>query len=77
MKQNGYDKRKAEKEAAKVVAKPLHSEHNLGLAVDIVSSSDMSMEKSFENTKEGKWLAAHCAEYGFILRIERDIVNGF
>lgn len=67
-KQNGYSRKKAEEEAARVVAKPGYSEHNLGLAVDIVAASDMSMEKSFELTKEGKWLAKHCAEYGFILR---------
>ena len=26
------------------------------------------MRQSFAETAEGKWLAAHCAEYGFILR---------
>lgn len=40
-----------------------HSEHQTGLAMDINNASS-----SFEGTKEAKWLAAHCADYGFIIR---------
>lgn len=46
-----------------ISARPGHSEHQLGLAIDVNSA-----EYAFANTREGKWLAAHCAEYGFILR---------
>jgi D-alanyl-D-alanine carboxypeptidase len=50
-------------EADLVSARPGHSEHQLGLAIDV-----NSLEYSFENTREGKWLREHCAEYGFIIR---------
>ncbi|MBQ9383518.1 MAG: M15 family metallopeptidase [Ruminiclostridium sp.] len=46
-----------------VSARPGHSEHQLGLAVDL-----NACEYAFADTPEGKWLKAHCAEYGFILR---------
>lgn len=44
-------------------ARPGHSEHQSGLGIDVNSVSS-----SFADTAEGKWLAAHCPEYGFILR---------
>ena len=40
-----------------------HSEHQSGLAADI-----NSLEQSWGNTAEGKWLADNCYKYGFILR---------
>lgn len=30
------------------------------------------MDESLENTDLSKWMAAHCAEYGFILRYPKD-----
>lgn len=53
--------------AASVVARPGTSEHNLGLAVDF-----NSVEESFENTPQYKWLRKHSAEYGFIMRYAAD-----
>ena len=53
----------AEVEAAKVVARPGTSEHQVGLAVDF-----NSVEDSFKNTNEYEWLSANCYKYGFILR---------
>jgi len=47
----------------KVSARPGHSEHQTGLAVDI-----NDLEQSFEYTMEGKWLAENAYLYGFILR---------
>lgn len=44
-------------------ALPGQSEHQTGLAMDITSLS-----QSYENTPEGKWLAANCWKYGFIIR---------
>lgn len=43
------------------------SEHQTGYAMDV-----NSVRQSFADTAEGKWLAAHCAEYGFILRYPKD-----
>ena len=59
----GYDREEALVEAATAVARPGTSEHHLGLAVDF-----NSVEQDFENTKAGKWLRQHAAEYGFIMR---------
>ena len=68
----GCDAETARREAAKWVAAPGTSEHNLGLAADLVSakwySSHDDLTEEFEQTPEFEWLAAHCAEYGFILR---------
>lgn len=40
-----------------------HSEHQSGLAFDVNTIND-----SFSNTEEGKWLNDNCYKYGFILR---------
>lgn len=50
-------------EADTYSARPGHSEHQSGLALDVNSLSN-----SFANTAEGKWLADNCHKYGFILR---------
>lgn len=50
-------------EADRVSARPGHSEHQTGLAMDINSTSF-----SFVGTPEAKWLAANCVKYGFIVR---------
>lgn len=68
----GYSREEAEKEAAVWVAPPGTSEHQLGLAVDIVSASYQMLDEAQEETPEQKWLMEHCAEYGFILRYPTD-----
>lgn len=68
----GYSQEEAEKQAAVWVAPPGTSEHQLGLAVDIVSTSYQLLDEEQENTPEQKWLMKHCAEYGFILRYPTD-----
>ena len=44
-------------------ARPGHSEHQTGLAIDVCQIDD-----SFAGTPEAIWLAEHCWEYGFIIR---------
>lgn len=56
-------------------AVPGASEHHTGLAVDIVGKSHQSLNAAQANTKEAKWLEAHCAEYGFILRYPKDCME--
>ena len=55
---------------------PGTSEHNTGLAADIVSadwySKHSDLTADFEDTPEFEWLYAHCADYGFILRYPPD-----
>ena len=45
-----------------------YSEHQTGLALDILSAENTKMDVSQENTKGNQWLREHCHEYGFILR---------
>lgn len=68
----GYSKTAAEAEAGRWVARPGTSEHQLGLALDIVSQSYQALTKKQEKTAEQKWLMEHCWEYGFILRYPND-----
>lgn len=54
--------------ASQLVTAPNASEHQLGLAVDINTSSHPNLNAAFAKTDAGKWLKAHSFEYGFILR---------
>ncbi len=63
----GCSESEAEIGAATEVARPGTSEHNLGLAVDF-----NSVEQSFENSAQYKWLSKHADEYGFIMRYAAD-----
>lgn len=64
----GLDRAAAEEAAAEEVARPGTSEHQLGLAVDIISNAHPELNEAWAETEEAQWLKAHCAEYGFILR---------
>ena len=64
----GYSEADAPAVAATVVAVPGTSEHQLGLAVDIVDAGYMELDEAQEQTAVQQWLMAHCQEYGFILR---------
>lgn len=68
----GLSSEEAEKQAATMVALPGTSEHQLGLAVDIVDSEYQILENSQENTPVQRWLMEHCWEYGFILRYPKE-----
>lgn len=68
----GFPREGAEAEAAKAVARPGASEHQLGLAVDIVDAANQNLDRSQEDTAVQKWLMEHCWEYGFILRYPED-----
>ena len=60
----------AEAETIKAVSYPGASDHQTGLGVDLhnLASADLS----FTETSEYKWLIAHCADFGFILRYPED-----
>ena len=56
-------------EAVYYHAVPGKSEHQTGLAVDIVcEASNYENDLGFEKTKEYTWLKENCYKYGFILR---------
>ena len=54
--------------ASQAVTVPGSSEHQIGLAIDIISDGYSSLDEGFGNTAAGKWLAANSFKYGFILR---------
>ncbi|MBC8584013.1 M15 family metallopeptidase [Youxingia wuxianensis] len=62
-------------ETAKLIAKPGTSEHQTGLAADIVTPSYQNLDSGFEQTKAFQWLSEHAVEYGFILRYPADKVE--
>lgn len=51
------------------VAKPGHSEHALGTTVDLTSTKDHVLSRSFGNTPEGQWMARNGPRYGWILTV--------
>ena len=67
---HNYVQRDGKSEADTYSARPGHSEHQSGLAFDL-----NSLESSFANTKEGKWLNEHAYQYGFILRYPKGKTN--
>lgn len=67
LKKKGYDDG--------IVQYPGASEHQSGLAIDVINKAGIG--KSFTNdafapSKEGKWLAENCWDYGFIIRYQED-----
>lgn len=59
-------------EAAKIVAIPGTSEHQTGLCCDITDIYRDPKNSELENTDTYKWMSAHCAEYGFIVRFPKN-----
>lgn len=54
--------------SSQTVTVPGASEHQIGLAVDMVSDTYQDLDAGFADTDAGIWLKEHCSEYGFILR---------
>lgn len=57
-----------QEQADKFSAKAGASEHQTGLAIDIISTEYSELHTNFQYTNTYKWLIEHCSEYGFILR---------
>ena len=56
-------------EAERYSARPGHSEHQTGLAMDVSGSTgECAADACFAGTPEAEWLAAHAHEHGFIVR---------
>ena len=68
----GYRWNDAVTEAARWVAVPGTSEHQTGMALDIVSYSYQQLTHQQEQTTEQQWFMEHCWDYGFILRYPKD-----
>ncbi|RNL60555.1 D-alanyl-D-alanine carboxypeptidase family protein [Nocardioides marmoriginsengisoli] len=56
--------------ADRISARPGHSEHQTGLAVDIVTPADgrCDFEPCFAGTPGGRWLAGNAWRFGFVIR---------
>lgn len=66
--EEGYSYENAVTEAGTVVAVPGTSEHQTGLALDIVDASYQILDQGQEDTRVQQWLIEHSWEYGFVLR---------
>lgn len=64
---NGYVARDGQALADTYSARPGHSEHQTGLAID-VGNGTCDLEICFGDTSAGKWIAANAQNYGFIIR---------
>lgn len=66
---NYYVKQQGQATADSQSARPGHSEHQTGLAVDIEPASrTCEIQACFADTPEGKWVAENAYKYGFIIR---------
>ena len=65
---SGVPEDQVEAEAARWVARPGTSEHQTGLALDIVAASYQVLDEKQEDTAEQQWLMENSWKYGFILR---------
>lgn len=74
---SNYVKEKGKKYALKCSAKPGHSEHQTGLAVDVMGSNNDY--NRFAETEEFIWMQKHAFEFGFILRYPKgkEKITGF
>ena len=66
--EEGYSWAEAPEIAKESVAVPGTSEHQLGLAVDIVADGYYVLDYTQAKTDTQAWLMEHCWEFGFILR---------
>ena len=62
--------KEGQEEADKISARPGHSQHQLGLAVDFGSISD-----DFAETPEGRWITANASRFGWSLTYPKDYEN--
>lgn len=66
---NGYVNQYGQAQADTFSARPGHSEHQTGLAVDLGNNDgSCAFEICFGATAGGQWLTANAANYGFIIR---------
>ena len=68
----GWTYDEAYAKTATIIAVPGTSEHETGLALDIVTPSYQNLDSGYANTDAAKWLLENAADYGFILRFPKD-----
>lgn len=75
----GMNEEEAREDALLTVAPAHYSEHETGLAVDIVAVTNQRLDETQESTPENIWLQENCYKYGFIVRYPRgkEEITGF
>jgi zinc D-Ala-D-Ala carboxypeptidase len=64
----GWVAQAGEAEARRFSARPGHSEHQLGTAIDVrAAAGGAPWTGSFGSTAAGTWVAKHAADFGFVL----------
>lgn len=78
MENDGLSRQQAYERATRETMPPGYSEHETGLAVDIVSLKYQLLDEQQEYTAENQWLRENCSKYGFILRYppEAEAITG-
>ena len=76
---NGFVARDGQAQADTYSARPGHSEHQTGLAVDLNDGGPCQVDVCFADTAAGQWLAANSWQYGFIVRYPNgyDSITGY
>ena len=54
-------------EAGSRVARPGHSEHQLGTTIDVTTEGATDVDQSWGASPTGQWIASHAHEFGFLL----------
>ena len=54
-------------EAGSRVARPGHSEHQLGTTIDITDEGTTDVDQSWGASPTGQWIASHAHEFGFLI----------
>ena len=70
-----YVKRDGQTKADTYSARPGHSEHQTGLAIDICAAGYSCISSNFNGTSPANWLSDNAYKYGFILRYPNGKTN--
>ncbi|MCM3748503.1 M15 family metallopeptidase [Paenibacillus pasadenensis] len=77
---DNYAKKDGVEAANKYSARPGHSEHQTGLAIDVSGiDGKCAAESCFGGTPEAEWLAKYAADYGYIIRYPegKEAITGY
>ena len=69
---SGLSLEEAKAKTNKSRAYPGTSEHNVGLAIDLLAKGSSDLSNNFEKTPQFKWLMENAENYGFVLRYPKD-----
>ncbi|MGH9210617.1 MAG: M15 family metallopeptidase [Acidimicrobiales bacterium] len=56
-----------QEEAQRTTARPGHSEHQLGTAIDLSNADGSPLDETFAASPTARWLESHAHEFGFVI----------